>query len=55
MSEVEASIQNDIEEGSYDIHKIVRKKKIIPVEPESAHRVKLKSMLVKSKIVDLRE
>ena len=55
MSEVQSSIQNDIEEGNYDIHKVVRKQKIIPIEPEPAHRVKLKNMLIKSKIVDLRE
>ena len=55
MSGVQASIQGDIEEGNYEIHNIVRKKKIIPIEPEPAHRVKLKNMLIKSKIVDLRD
>lgn len=55
MSEVQIGIQNDIEEGHYDIHKIERKQKIIPVEPEPAHRVKLRNMLIKSKIVDLRD
>ena len=30
ISEVQAGIYNDIEEGNYDIHKIVRKQKIIP-------------------------
>ena len=33
LTKAKASIQNDIEEGNYDIHKIVRKKKIIPIEP----------------------
>ena len=33
MAEVEAGIHNDIEEGSYDIRNIQRKKKIIHVEP----------------------
>ncbi len=31
MAEVQCDIENDIQEGSYDIHKIVRKHKIIPV------------------------
>ena len=55
MAEVEAGIHNDIEEGSYDIRNIQRKKKIIHVEPQPAHRVKLKNMLIKSKLVDLKE
>ena len=31
MAEVEASIQNDIEEGEYEVRKVERKKKVIPV------------------------
>lgn len=55
MSEVQINIENDIQEGVYDIHKVERKQKVIPVEPEPAHRVKLKNMLIKSKIVGLRD
>ena len=55
MSEVQINIDNDIEGGHYDIHKVERKHKIIPIEPEPAHRVKLKNMLIRNKIVDLRE
>lgn len=55
FNEVQASIDNDIQEGIYDIHKVVHKPKVIPIEPEPAHRVKLKNMLIKSKLVDLRE
>jgi hypothetical protein len=55
MSEVEVNIQDDIQEGLYEIHAIQHKPKFIPPEPESAHRVKLKNMLIKSKIIDLKE
>lgn len=55
MAEVQCDIENDIQEGSYDIHKIVRKHKIIPVQQEPAHRLKLKNMLIKNKLADLRE
>ena len=55
MSEVELHIQNDIEEGVYEIHNVQHKPKFAPPEPEPAHRVKLKNMLIKSKIMDLKE
>lgn len=55
MTELHIGIENDIEEGVYDIHNVVHKPKIIPIEPEPAHRVKLKNMLIRSKIMDLRE
>lgn len=55
MTEVQCGIENDIEEGEYQIHKVERKQKIIPIEAEPAHRVKLKNMLIKNKLADLRE
>ena len=55
MSEVQINIENDIEYGHYDIHKVEKKQKIFPIEPEPAHRVKLRNMLIRNKIGDLRE
>ena len=55
MSEVQVSLENDIEEGNYDIHNIIRKPKLSSFEPEPAHRVKLKNMLIRNKLTDLKE
>lgn len=55
MDHVQISIENDIEEGTYDIHNIKHAQKRPPPEPEPAHRVKLKNMMIKSKLMDLKE
>jgi cobyric acid synthase len=39
----------------YEVHNVQHKPKFSPIEPEPAHRVKLKNMLIKSKIMDLKE
>lgn len=39
----------------YEIHNVQHRPKFAPPEPEPAHRVKLKNMLIKSKIMDLKE
>lgn len=55
MEQVQVSIGNDIEEGTYEIHNVKRVQKVVVAEAEPAHRVKLKNMLIRSKLSDLKE